>query len=747
LAAAPLACSKPPAQAVGSAAAATQAAPFALTTNAAAAPPPGAAVALPPISDAPNAAGYRWRAVKMGGGGFVSGLVPSRTVAGLWYARTDVGGAYRWSAASQVWTPLLDWVSEEETGFLGVESIALDAHAPERLYLLVGISYFNAGKSAILRSRDFGASFETTLVTSQFTANGNGMGRQSGERLAVDPADGRVLLAATRDRGLFRSADYGASWQRLSALDVTSTPNGNGIAFVLFDPATATSGGPTSRIYVGVSRPEGANLYVSKDAGQSFAPVAGAPAGFTPQRAALSSAGVLHVTYGNGPGPHPSKSEPMDRGALWKLDTSSGVWSEISPLRGAQSRAFGGISVDAQNPRHLLTSTINTYQPQPWGHGDRIFSSEDGGQSWSDLIGSQRVRMAENGFPWIKDHAIHWAGSIEIDPFEAQRAFVTSGNGVFMTEDLGATPSTWKFAVNGLEETVPLDAASLPGGPLISVIGDYDGFVHTDLSTSPERGLHSPSMGTTWGLAVAAKKPEIVARLGSEIYLSRDRAEHWTKLDRPSADKGGHLALSADGAVLLWSVNSVVQRSPTSATSWSRVQGLGFDAAPTADSVDASRFYAYDPGSGGFYASHDGGRSFARSAMLEPGGAPRIRSMPGVAGDVWVPLHGKGLTRSKSAGSEFEPVASVLRCTAIGFGVAAPGKSVPAVYMWGAPQAGPVGVYRSDDEGKSWLRVNDDAHEYGGPANGQFVLGDANVYGRVYLSSAGRGLLVGTPER
>jgi len=702
---------------------------------------------LPSVSDAPNAAGYRWRSVKMGGGGFVSGLVPSRTLPGLWYARTDVGGAYRWSAASKVWTPLLDWVSEEETGYLGVESIALDPHAPERLYLLVGISYFNGGKSAILRSSDFGASFETSVVTSQFTAHGNGMGRQSGERLAVDPGDGRVLLTGTRDRGLFRSTDSGASWQHLSSLDVSATPNGNGIAFVLFDPATAQSGSPSSRIIVGVSRPDAANLYVSNDAGQSFVPIAGAPTGLTPQRAALSSSGVLHVTYGNGAGPHPSSSDPMDRGALWKLDTKSGTWSEISPLRGPQSRAFGGISVDAQNPRRLLASTINTYQQQPWGYGDRIFLSEDAGQSWTDLIASQRVRMAENGFPWIKDHAIHWAGSIEIDPFDAQRAFVTSGNGVFMTEDLGATPSTWKFAVDGLEETVPLDAASLPGGPLISVIGDYDGFVHSDLSASPARGLHSPSMGTTWGLAVAAKKPATIARSGSEIYLSTDGAEHWTKLERPSADKGGHLALSADGAVLLWSVNSVVQRTATSATRWSRVQGLTFDAAPLADSVDASRFYVYDPGSGGFYASKDRGQSFARSALLEPGGAPRIRSVPGVAGDIWVPLKAKGLARSKSSGAKFDLLPSVARCTALGFGAAAPGKSFPAVYIWGAPQAGPVGVYRSDDEGESWLRVNDDAHEYGGPGNGQFVLGDANVYGRVYLSSAGRGILVGSPER
>jgi serine/threonine protein kinase len=83
---------------------------------------------------------------------------------------------------------------------------------------------------------------------------------------------------------------------------------------------------------------------------------------------------------------------------------------------------------------------------------------------------------------------------------------------------------------------------------------------------------------------------------------------------------------------------------------------------------------------------------------------------------------------------------------AIGFGAAAPGQRFPALYMWGAPPGQANGVYRSDDEGASWLRINDDAHEFGGLANGQFILGDANVYGRVYMSSAGRGILVGTPE-
>lgn len=738
-----IACSKPPSQAVGDpGGGAGEGSPTSAEEGSGSAASL-ASLAAPP--DVPNAAGYRWKTVTMGGGGFVSGLIPSRARKGLWYARTDVGGAYRWDEKSEAWTALLDWVSDTETGYLGVESIALDPKAEGRVYMLVGISYFHGGKSAILRSTDFGNTFSVTDVTSQFTAHGNGMGRQSGEKLAVDPNDGRILFSGTRDRGLFRSADYGATWQRVAALDVTSTPNGNGIAFVLFD-SNQRGSGPTSRIYVGVSRPSPENLYVSTDAGQSFRPVAGHPTGFTPQRAALSSAGVLHVTYGNGAGPHPTNTDAMDKGAIWKLDTEGGAWTEITPLRGGDNRAFCGISVDASKPKRLLASTVNTWFQQPWGHGDRFFVSEDDGQSWTDLVATGRIEMATGEFPWIKDHSIHWAGSIELDPFDGQRAFVNSGNGIFMTANLDGKPSKWTFAVKGLEETVPLDAVSLPGGPLVSVIGDYDGFVHTDLSVSPAGGRHRPNVGTTHGVAAAATNPKILARSGAELFLSEDGAGSWKQLEKPSADKGGRVALSADGKVLLWSVGSAAHRTDDAGASWKRVKGIEFESAPAADSLDPAKFYAYDAKSGGFYISRDAGRTFSQSVALEPGGAPRIRAVPGVTGDVWVPLHGKGLTRSKNAGNEFEPVASVATCTAIGFGVAAPGKTFPAVYMWGAPAGQPSGVYRSDDAGQSWLRVNDDAHEYGGPANGQFVLGDANVYGRVYLSTAGRGIVFGSPE-
>ncbi len=124
--------------------------------------------------------------------------------------------------------------------------------------------------------------------------------------------------------------------------------------------------------------------------------------------------------------------------------------------------------MDLANPDRLLVSTVNTYASQDGGWGDQILQSTNGGSSWT----SQTIRRDVNGVPWIDGNAIHWAGSLEFDPFNTNCAFVTSGNGIFMTENVNASPTVWKFLTKGLEETVPLDAVSIPGTSLISVIGE-----------------------------------------------------------------------------------------------------------------------------------------------------------------------------------------------------------------------------------------------------------------------------------
>src|SRR4051794_36907932 len=63
---------------------------------------------------------YVWSNVKIGGGGFVTGIVFHPREKNLIYARTDVGGAYRWDAAVQRWIPITDWIDRANNNFSGI---------------------------------------------------------------------------------------------------------------------------------------------------------------------------------------------------------------------------------------------------------------------------------------------------------------------------------------------------------------------------------------------------------------------------------------------------------------------------------------------------------------------------------------------------------------------------------------------------------------------------------------------------
>jgi xyloglucan-specific exo-beta-1,4-glucanase len=685
---------------------------------------------------------YTWDSVAIGGGGFVSAIIPHKLQTDVIYARTDVGGAYRWSPTMLKWVSMLDWVSEDQVGFLGVESLAIDPKNGANVYMLSGISYFNGGKTAILRSRDYGKTFTVIDVTAKFKAHGNGMGRQNGEKLAVDPGSSNVLYVGTRWNGLFKSTDSGSTWNRLNGLNVTTTPNEAGISFVMPDP-TSVANGVAQKMYVGVSRfgSVGPSFYRSNDAGNTFSAVSGAPTTLMPQRAALDLKGNLYVTYANGAGPHGhwAQPEPMDQGQIWKYNTGTGAWTNVTPA--GFTRAFSGISVDPKNANRLVATSINTYMQQGNAWGDRIFTSTNGGASWTDVI-ARGFAKDSAGVTWIADKAIHWTGSVEFDQANSSQVMVTSGNGIFKTGDIDAATATWRFNVKGLEETVPLNIASLTGGPMVSAIGDYDGFRHSSLTAySP---IHTPSMGTTTGLAVAAANQSRMVRAGNDMYYTTDTGATWTKSAVMNGAKG-QVALSANGATLLHTPENTATtyRSVNFGASWTTVNGLSAqNIRPVADPVNSSKFYVYN--NGAIQVSTDGGVSFSTKSTVASGGSNVLRAAPGREGDIWVALNGGGLVRSTNSGTSFTKIASVSNAGAVGFGKAATGATYPTVYIWGTV-GGVRGVHRSTDSGATWVQVNDDAHEYGGPANGQFVTGDMNTYGVVYMSTAGRGIVYGKP--
>ncbi|MDG5767570.1 T9SS type A sorting domain-containing protein [Balneolales bacterium ANBcel1] len=715
-------------------------------------------------SDLPAEEVYHWNSVAIGGGGYVTAIVTSHEGDGVMYARTDVGGAYRWNPRDETWIPLNDWVSEDQTGLLGIESLTIDPSSPNRVYMMAGIDYFNNGNTAFLRSDNFGDTFDVINVTQQFKAHGNGMGRQNGERLAVDPNNGDILYAGTRRDGLFVTTDRGDSWEHVSALEVSQTPNDNGISFVVIDGRTEENG-RSQRIIAGVSvaeleaggtRYHGNNLYISEDAGESWELVEGRPTRFMPQRAALSGDGDLVITYGDGAGPHGhwNVPEPVESGGIWSWNIDDRSWSDITPA--GLSRAFGGISMDPANPDRMVASTINTWMDQGDGTwGDRVFYSEDRGAGWTSVD----LQKDDQGISWIQGHSIHWAGSIEFDPGNTDRVLVTSGNGIFMTGNIDpAAPGEhpWKFTVRGIEETVPLDITNIYNGPLISVIGDYDGFVHHDVTEySP---IHEPQIGTSTGVDHAEKRGNMVVRVGGTsngsnfpIYYSTDLGRSWSpfaSLPDGQTYYQGRVAVAADGETVLWrpSNSNRIFRTTDRGRTWTQADGFASTRTiPVSDPANGSIFYAYNPSNGNVMISRDAGSSFSVKSSLPSGGSALIRTAPQREGDVWIALEANGLVRSAGPDAEFEPVAGVDRAAAVGFGRAAPDHDYPSVYIWGTV-GGITGLFRSVDEGSSWVRINDDAHQYGGPGNGNFVIGDPNIFGRVYMSTAGRGIVYGALE-
>lgn len=686
-----------------------------------------------------------WKNVQIGGTGFVTGIVASKTEADLKYARTDVGGAYRWNKTSGTWIPLLDWTSINQTGYQGVESLAIDPQNNDVVYILAGTDYFNNGRTAVLKSTDRGNTFTETIVTSQFKAHGNGMGRSNGERLAVDPNNSNVLFCGTRRNGLFKSTDGGSTWTKNSAFPVTATANDNGICFVIFDPNTA-SGGTTQTIYAGVSRTGASNLYKSIDGGASWTAVTNSTTAYMPQRAVLDSNGTLLITYADKEGPWNPGS-----GQIWKLN-STGTLTNITPA--GIAKPFGGIDVDPANPLRIVASTMNTYllQYTPSGgsgvYGDRFFLSTDGGATWKDLVGTSGIKMMDNGCTWISGSSasIHWAGDIKFNPFNTAQASVVSGNGIFTCDDVNAVQTTWKFDAKGQEESVPYDLISIPSGPALSVIADYDGFKHTDVSVYASQ--YVPTMGSSTGIAYAAGNTNKLVRLGDKMYYSSDQGTTWIMTAATLQGSKGSVALSYDGTKILHcpeNANALYRTADNGAT-WTASTGVSFNTVPVSDPVTNNKFYVYNSGNGDLMVSTNGGSSFTKAGSAGSGGSKIIRSVPGKAGHLWIAKNNGGLIRTIDGGVTYTtPSAAVTAASAVGIGKAAPNANYPAIYIWGTV-SGVTGVFRSIDQGMTWERVNDDLHQYGGTGNGNFIVGDMNVYGRVYMSTVGRGIVYGDSD-
>lgn len=699
---------------------------------------------------------YEWKAVKIGGGGFVTGVTIHPTQPDRLYIRTDVGGAFRWNPQTESWVQLLrgDNVSAEISR--SIESLAIAPQDPNMLYIATG-AYTERKKQpvpgAVLKSRDRGETWQ--VLDLSIPMGGNEDWRWTGERLAVDPNNSNIVYFGSRRNGLWHTEDGGQTWRQIEPAQVpVGKPQGEkddpaGVTYVTFDPTAAAIANKTQVIYAGVA---GQGIYRTTDGGNTWEWLRGGPdRKLVPQQGVVNANQELIATF--------YRTKQDSRGAVWKYSPQG--WQDITPEPG---KNYAGVTADPNNPNRLF---VLTYPMTP----KQIYRSDDGGETWVTL--NHRL----DKLPWWPQWSF-WtlSGGIAVSPFQSDRLWLTNGIGVWKTDNAGDNSLHWSAAVNGLEETVTFDAVSTPNGAsLITAIADFDGFRHTSFSEFPRHNHGREVFNTTTSIDYSRGNPNFIVSVGatqhnfsvSRAGFSTDNGRNWQQF--PSLENNTHPDKLVFGnvAVSATDTNNIVWQPTNSASpyyttnrgeTWqqsSLVSGQKMGGAHThlwnpqqalaADAVRAETFYLYHHGKKGLLRTDDGGATWAMVNETLPSGVwkgANVKTAPGIAGEVWVSLKEKGLYRSVDFGEEFVRVPQVERAQVLGFGKAAPGMNHPTVYLQGEV-AGARGVFRSTDLGASWVKIAETPKGYYEDA--RVLVGDMNAFGRVFLGTVGNGFIYGEP--
>ncbi|HOU67278.1 MAG TPA: hypothetical protein PKW49_01675 [Paludibacteraceae bacterium] len=705
---------------------------------------------------------YSYGTIAIGGGGFVSGLI---SCGNSKYARTDVGGAYKWNEADCSWKPITNFISEDDKGLLRIEALAVDPSNENNIYLLAGCQYFSNQKTAVMYSKDGGKTFNTSDITNLLFVHGNGDGRNCGERIAVDPNNSNIIFCGGRaNNPLIKSTDGGKTWTAVNfpavystsvnwpswgSNSVKTTPDNNGITNVVFDK-NKKANSATSRIFVGVSRTNDSNVYVSEDGGASWSAITSLPTKWMPLRMKMDPDGNLLISYAD-------KCAYGTSGGAYRYNPNTKTATDISPA----NKSIGDIAVSPKDANKLVASTNSTWIPQAWdngssANGDIFYTSTDGGKTWRSLQDNRTI--TNNGVTWIPGYAIHWCGSVCFHPNDDNKVSFASGNGIFTCNNIWCDGKpTFYFDVNGLEETVPLDMVSVPDGNLYTVIGDYSGFIHNNIHEFAP--IYSVAPGTTGGINFYSGDPKIMMRVANTgFYYTTNGDNGWKEMGKtsysysnpycstcsPLASNEGKCAITKVNGNMRYFVvpgpnESGIFYSDNNGSSWSAVSGTQAAGDIKTDPVNDA--YIYAGGNNVVYVSSDYGKTF-KSVSLTNGGWYRLCVIPGHEGLVYAPCGTSGLQVSTDHGTSFKGLNKVTTCYAVGAGKGLTDNSY-TLYIWGKANGNAMGLYRSIDEGASWQRINDDQNQFGGTGNGKFVIGDWNNFGRFYMSTVGLGIVYG----
>lgn len=321
--------------------------------------------------------GIGWHALKVGGGGFVTGMSISDDGATK-VIRVDVYGAYV-SVNNGAWVQMVTRtkipVSVTASMDSGPQEVVVAPSNSARIYMLL--------QGRLLRSNDTGATFTETAfaaVDSGVSSGNSSAFRLGGPKMAVDPINPDVLYVGTSVNGLRVTLDGGSTWSQVSTVP-PSLPQGTVVSIA----ASANTASGNVLTFTSVSGSVAAGQFVT-DATNPFA----IPAGTTVVSKTATTVTLSAAVTGSG------------------VATSDSIgFSSV-----ALGSTFPSYAIAFDRASGSTGGKTNGIYASAWGY--QVYRSTNAGGSWAATSGgpttNSRISIDQNGKVWFVSNVVDQTG-------------------------------------------------------------------------------------------------------------------------------------------------------------------------------------------------------------------------------------------------------------------------------------------------------------------------------------------------
>ena len=352
--------------------------------------------------------GLRWRLIGPFRGGRINAVsgVPGQPE--TFYYGSVGGGVWKTNNAGRTWNPVFDSANVGSIGAIGV--------APSN----PNVVYVGTGEADMRDSIQFGdGMYRTNDAGKTWQHIGLENTRQIG-RVIVDPKNPNIVFvaalghayAANPDRGVYRSRDGGATWQKVlfkdenvGAIDLNFDPSNSQIVYATLWNVRR----PPWFIYAPANGP-GGGIFKSTDGGTTWNEI--------DQGIPIEGRGRVGISVS--PVNHNRIYAAVDakEGGIFRSEDAGATWTRLSSDKRLWDRGwyFEKITADPKNADTVYVSNTSVYR------------STDGGQKWTAIKGA----------PGGDDYHQVW-----IYPDDPNRMIVGSDQGAIVTVDGAETWSSW----------------------------------------------------------------------------------------------------------------------------------------------------------------------------------------------------------------------------------------------------------------------------------------------------------------